>query len=268
MYGESALETFAAKQRERLEAIRKATDREKALLENKGIDASPPRRFASAPIPEYGSSFPVEPQSPHAAREYEAVASPSGSGAQHAREEGLKQLSHRLQREEDQLGQQEKLIDVRLSKAEEAKRELLGKLIALQYREQELKNRSQQLDEEEAAARSRQDEYRSRQREIAHQAQQLEHDLNERQAKLTNSKRRFADRQAEQSKVVQKLKQQLNEQEDKVRSVELQFSSRQRAVDDMERDLATQLLLQRDLEMSAIEELRNDIQRARTTFGL
>lgn len=257
----SSANQFIIAQRQRLDILRQATERERSLL------------ASSQSVPQESSSTTFVASSTPAAlpdfvlRHIPTASQAAAKVAQDVREEELRRLMTSLAKEEDELREEEAKVDRRLAAAEDAKRELLSTMIALQYREAELKDRSDMLDEEEAAARQHVDDAKQRIREINHQRELLEHDQVERQSKLSLSQKKVADRQAEQSKVIQRLKQQLNEQEDRVRSLEMQYMSRVRAVDDLEREVHRQTQLQRDAELAAIEDLRADIQRTRAAHG-
>lgn len=259
----TSLEQFAAAQRERLEQIRRATEHEQALLSG-----------AQLPTREGGLSSSVSPRrgsTADGATDGSTAASISRSRVDHRqddREAMLQQMADKLTRDDAVLRDEEKKVDGRLQRAEEMKRQLLSQLVALQYREQELKSRSAVLDEDEMHARAQQDEVRLRMRELSHQSQAIEHDISERRAKFEASKTRLDVKQQEQHRVVQRLRQQQHEHDDRIRSLEWQVAAKMKACDDLEREQSRAEVAQRDAELAAIEELRQDIQRTKALLHL
>lgn len=240
-----SLLSFAASQRARLDALRDATEKEKAILKNahshsvnEGMPLSSTESAASK-VPMVGVPF-ISSSLSSPSRDLETVLL-----------------------EEAEILRKESLLDQRVAVAEERKRELLASFASLTYREKELREQELQLDRCEEQLRRQEEENRARQRELSQQIEHFQLDLAERSAKAASARRKLDERRAENTRTIERMRQQVHEQEDRVRTVEAQIITRQRKLEDDEREVARRELKLRDAELSAIYELRLDIDRRR-----
>jgi chromosome segregation ATPase len=243
----SAMEVYTQQQRQRLESIKQATERERRLLQER----------ASSPVPtadSYGS--------PAAHRSMVQMERDN----LHARSEELGQQMAKIRAEEHDLGAEEHDIDRRLAKAEDRKRDLLATLSSLQFREADLHTREEALEARETALKAKQDEVRQRERIASSQQGSVKSELAQREAQLAATQKKIRDKMNDDQRISMRFRQQLTEHESRIRGQEMQLNVRIRSIEDLERQILRDEMRQRDDEAHAIEELRRDIDHRRTVL--
>ena len=160
----SAMEVYTQQQRQRLESIKQATERERRLLHERAGSVS------AADIS----------GSPAAHRSMVQLERDS----LHVRSEELGEQMAKIRSEEHELGIEEHDIDRRLAKAEDRKRDLLATLSTIQFRETELHTREEALEARENALKIKQDEVRQRERIASSQQGSVKSELAQREAQL------------------------------------------------------------------------------------
>ena len=163
--------------------------------------------------------------------------------------------------------EQERGLERRLDKLNALKKELLSRLVTLQYTEREQRETEAMLDGELTDLARKQEDLRERQREIQHQKSVRATELAQREAALAAARKKLQDKEVEQQKITQRLRQQTLELEDRVRGLELQLSTRLRLVEDLERDALREEMRIRDDELQAANDLRVEIDRRQMMLG-
>ena len=243
----SAMEVYTQQQRQRLESIKQATERERRLLHERAGSVS------AADIS----------GSPAAHRSMVQLERDS----LHVRSEELGEQMAKIRSEEHELGIEEHDIDRRLAKAEDRKRDLLATLSTIQFRETELHTREEALEARENALKIKQDEVRQRERIASSQQGSVKSELAQREAQLAASQKKIRDKMNDEQRISLRLRQQLTEHESRIRAQEMQLNVRIRSLEDLERQILRDEMRQRDDEAHAIEELRRDIDHRRTVLS-
>ena len=246
----SAMEVYTQQQRQRLESIKQATERERRLLqEMSGVSAAGADDAIGSSPAAHRSLIQQERDNLR------------------TRGEELGELLSRIRAEEHELGVEEHEIDRRLARADDRKRDLLAKLSALQFRESEIHSREEAMEAREAAIKIKQDEIRQQERAASSQQGSVKSELAQREAQLVAAQKKAREKMNEDQRVAARLRQQLTEHESRIRSQELQLNARVRSLEDLERQILRDEMRQRDDEAHAIEELRRDIDRRRSLLS-
>ena len=261
----NSVSLYTQQQKQRLQAIRNATERERLLLEqSKGDDLRQDQEIVHN----------ISPQKWNDVHREVLVATTLGEAGNleredlHNRSEQLTERYRDLRFQEQELCAQEGEVDKRLSRAEERKRELLSKLTALQFMDTELSDREGQLSTKEEALNTKKDELRHRQRELAHLMAALQKEESQRENSFNSAAKKLSDKQTENQQILARLRQQLVETEDRAMNIEVQLSTRSRTVDDTEREVTREEMRQRDSEITMIEQLRREVEHRQSVTGL
>ena len=290
----STAQRYAEQQRERLEQIRLATEKERLLLHSHrtaaqgmhspALDATPhngadvvsPSR-AAGPVPvsramqfladaDAGSNTNVHPQHFQASSLLERLAygtRPSVVIANQlsGRAQELQAQEDALRAEDDALQGQEALMERRVDKLNMLKKELLQRLVMLEYMAKEQRDAEHLLDADLATILGQQDDARERQRAQGHQGGVQATEQAQREAALAAGRKKLLDKEADMQKATGRMRQQQLEQADRVRGLEQTLAAKLRFVEDLERDAGRDELRLRDVELQAAADLRAEIER-------
>eukprot|EP00758_Cryptobia_borreli_P006008 Tbor_TRINITY_DN5047_c0_g1::TRINITY_DN5047_c0_g1_i1::g.14044::m.14044 len=249
----SAIDVYTQQQRDRLESIRQATERERLLLRERagedgqgGLMGSPNRM-----IRKDGTD------------EYSLLAKERCDIRARAEEQG--DILGKIRQEEHMISSEEINVDRRLAKAEERKMELLAKLSLLQFRETDIKKREEVLDMKETSLKQKEETIRHSQRDISQQQSCIKTEIAQRNAQFVAAQKKAQDKVNEEVKLSSRLKQQNSDAEKRIMNLEMQINIKIRALDDLDREVMRDEMRQRDEEMQAIDHLRRDIENMKLT---
>lgn len=267
----SPIELYAQQQRQRMEAIRAATERERELLNERLVAAADGvgAMGAASPAPHHHGSSPApytaaSARTPFAAekalvlKEREEI---------RARAETLSEAMAALRRAEHTMAAEEAEVDRRLQRAADRKRDLLAQLKAIQLREEDLTSREAAAAAKEEALRRQSEDVRVRQRDSLAQLATVKAEVSQREVLFVAALKKQSDRAADNDRALQRLRQQAADMEGRVRALDMQLGVRARAIDDMERDTMRAEMTLRDEELHTIEGLRRDIENRRAALA-
>ena len=275
----SPIELYAQQQRQRMEAIRAATERERELLNERLVAAADGVRVgamgAASPAPHHHTSAAIGGSSP---APYTAAAARTPFAAEkalvlkereeiRARAETLSEAMAALRRAEHTMAAEEAEVDRRLQRAADRKRDLLAQLKAIQLREEDLTSREAAAAAKEEALRRQSEDVRVRQRDSLAQLATVKAEVSQREVLFVAALKKQSDRAADNDRALQRLRQQAADMEGRVRALDMQLGVRARAIDDMERDTMRAEMTLRDEELHTIEGLRRDIENRRAALA-
>eukprot|EP00744_Colponema_vietnamica_P023161 GILI01033452.1.p1 GENE.GILI01033452.1~~GILI01033452.1.p1 ORF type:complete len:262 (-),score=33.05 GILI01033452.1:45-830(-) len=241
---ESPIELYAIQQRQRMESIRAATERERELLSER---IATQQQGASSPANNY-AYMPTDRSL--AMKERDAL---------RARAEQVGDLLAGIRQQEHQMASEEAEVDRRLHRATDRKRDLMSQLKSIQIREDELKNRETFADGKENLVKQRAEEVRVRQRDAQNQLATVKAEVSQREVLLVTTIKKCNDKTVEQQRALHRMRQQVADTETRVRTLEMQLNVRARAVDDLERETMRSEMELREDELHVIENLRRQI---------
>lgn len=247
----SPIELYALQQRQRMDSIRAATERERELLNE---------RLAS--YSQGGSTPPPVPQTS------DRILVVKERDSLRMQAESLGELVANIRQEEHELAVQEADVDRRLQRAADRKRDLLAQLKTVQMREEDLKNREAVADAKESSIKIKSEEVRVRHRDAQNQLATVKAEVSQREVLFTASLKKQNDKAAEQQRSLNRMRQQVADAEGRVRAMEMQINVRSRAIDDLERETMRSEMELREDELRTIEDLRRQVEDRKAALAI
>ncbi|RNF18390.1 uncharacterized protein Tco025E_04507 [Trypanosoma conorhini] len=239
--------SYTAAQQQRLEEIRRATEKERALL----------ALYAG----KLASGTQAAPSPP--ADDSQALSGPSDGGrwaSMNDRAMELHALDEKLLLEEREVERQTSELDRRLHAAERRKTELLSRLAALQHREALVKKEEGLLEEVESGAQRASRELEAFSQGLNEEQRAMEARVSEKRARLLAAKSAAREQQRKREALEARGRVQLEEVQDRLREHRMEHARLSSAVGDKERWLRQEQSRLREAELAAIYRLKKDIE--------
>ncbi|ORC84740.1 uncharacterized protein TM35_000411100 [Trypanosoma theileri] len=240
-------DSYAASQRQRLDEIRRATEKERQLLAlhagrmSHSVDTSPtaPRDFA------------LQQSASHESSRWLSL---------NDRAMEMHALDEQLTLEERDLDKQFFELDRRLNAAERRKTELLSQLTLLQHREALIKKQEEQLEEEETGAERETRLLETFAQEVDEEQRSHNVRVSEKRGRIDVAKTAARDQQKKRESLEARTRSHVDEIQDRIRHHRTELMNRTSALNDKERWLRQEELRIREEELSAIYRLRKEIE--------
>jgi colicin import membrane protein len=291
MSAASAVQRYAEQQRDRLEQIRAATEKERQLLQlhlrapavTADCQQSDPQSpgqlgagiqhshhdYGASPNSRIGADGGYrQPETQLERLAYGARPSVVIASQLTRRAQELQAEEEELRRAEPDLDAQERAMEARVLRLNAAKKELLQRLAMLQAMDGAQREAEQALDQDLTEVQRSHDAAKDRMREQQHRMSSHAAEQAQREAALQAARKKFGDKEAEYHRAAGRLRQQLLEQEDRVRSLEAAVAQRHRAAEDAERDAAREEMRLRDDELQALSDLRAEMERRQAMLAV
>ncbi|KEG13513.1 hypothetical protein DQ04_00961060 [Trypanosoma grayi] len=178
----------------------------------------------------------------------------------------LHALDEKLTLEEREMERQEFELERRFHTAERRKEELLSQLALLQHREALLKKQEEQLDEEESGSERASRLLDTFAQEMDEERRASHTHVNEKRGRLGAAKMAAADKQKKRDALESRTRAQISETQDRIREHRVEMMRRGGALNDKERWLRQEQSRLREEELAAIYRLRKEIDSMAVTL--
>ncbi|RNC32472.1 hypothetical protein TcCL_Unassigned04911 [Trypanosoma cruzi] len=239
--------SYTKAQQQRLEEIRRATEKERQLL-----------ALYAGKLAHGTHAVPIPP-----AESAQTTAASSDGGrwlSLNDRAVELHALDEKLLLEEREVERQTFELDGRLHAAERRKAELLSQLALLQHREALLKKEEELLEGVESGAQRASRDIEALSQEMNEEQRAVEARVGEKRTRLAAAKLAARDQQKKRDALEARSRLQLEEVQDRIRGHRMELARLGSAVNDKERWLRQEQSRLREAELAAICRLKKDIE--------
>ncbi|RNF00723.1 hypothetical protein TraAM80_07448 [Trypanosoma rangeli] len=246
--------SYTSAQQQRLEEIRRATEKERALLALYAGKLACGSQAASSLPPDASQTL--------------LGSSDSGRWTLlNDRAMELHALDEKLLSEEQEVERQTSELDRRLHAAERRKAELLSRLAALQHREVLVKKEEELLEEAESGAQRVSREIEAFLQGMNEEQCAMEARVSEKRARLVAAKSEARDQQKKRDALEARGRVHLEEVQDRIRGHRMDVARLSSAVNDKERWMRQEQSRLREAELATIYRLKKDIELMAISLG-